>query len=446
MSDVMSVQMNSPLSGRATRAAWASMVGLALAAMSCGEGAFEVDGEGVEGTQDSVEALAMTGVNADGRTVSTMITQACSTVSVKGLSQQLIEEINCLSPDTMAPIPTHRNLQMTAAVFPFMQKGAAEALKRALDARSGTMVVTSALRTLPQQYLLYQWYRNGRRCGIRLAAPPGTSNHEGGLAIDTTGYVSWRSALGAQRYRWFGAGDEVHFDYTGPSKNIQSLSVRAFQRLWNRNNPQDRIAEDGAWGPSTEARLRRSPAVGFAKGATCGPTMEPVVEVSAIEVYWFRNGDGSYNLRALAPSHVERVQYVVDGFVIGSATRQQGSNFPAQYTFSSPRRERRFEVRGLDASGAQVGLGVGLIDVTPEFGVYIRQLGRGMYSVGLERAPEGVAYIEVAIDGFEVGSSAGSDRQEVSTTLSQLGPREVELRTYNADGSQRGTLRRTFTF
>jgi hypothetical protein len=47
------------------------------------------------------------------------------------------------------------------------------------------------------------------------------------------------------------------------------MDVHAFQRLWNRNHPSDTIAEDGAYGPMTAARIARSPSGGFAIGA-CG--------------------------------------------------------------------------------------------------------------------------------------------------------------------------------
>jgi hypothetical protein len=42
-----------------------------------------------------------------------------------------------------------------------------------------------------------------------------------------------------------------------------------FQRLWNRNNPTDTIAEDGQYGPSTESRLAKSPIGGFRLGPSC---------------------------------------------------------------------------------------------------------------------------------------------------------------------------------
>jgi hypothetical protein len=60
----------------------------------------------------------------------------------------------------------------------------------------------------------------------------------------------------------------VHFDHTR-SSDIRGLDVHAFQRLWNRNNPSDRIDEDGDYGPATGARLAKAPAAGFAIGPTC---------------------------------------------------------------------------------------------------------------------------------------------------------------------------------
>lgn len=64
------------------------------------------------------------------------------------------------------------------------------------------------------------------------------------------------------------SNDPVHFDHTA-SPDGRGQDVLAFQRLWNRNNPADHIAEDGDYGPQTEARLRKSPATGFPIGATC---------------------------------------------------------------------------------------------------------------------------------------------------------------------------------
>jgi hypothetical protein len=172
--------------------------------------------------------------------------------------------------------------------------------------------------------------------------------------------------------------------------------------------------------------------------------------LDAIEVYWARNSDGSYKLHALAGALVERVEYYTDGFQIGGSSRADGNNFPDSYTFASETSARGFEVQGFDASGDKIALGVGLIDVTPGTGVFIRQLGTGYYDIGLERAPAGVAAIEVRADGYLlVDEDSGSTRSEslkVRYLFNNVGSRHVAITTFNADGSSRGTLHRDFTF
>ncbi|MBX3191261.1 MAG: D-alanyl-D-alanine carboxypeptidase family protein [Labilithrix sp.] len=201
--------------------------------------------------------------------VSAAVTQSCSTTSVKGLATQLVEEIQCLRPNTFARIDKTPGLALGAAVFPYLQTNAATALVQAQKARNVTMTINSALRTLPQQYLLHRWYQTGR-CGIGLAASPGRSNHESAVAIDINDNAAWRSALQGKSFRWLGASDPVHYDFVGGGTvDLRGLSVRAFQRLWNRNHPTDRIAEDGDYGPATAARLAQSPVGGFVKGADC---------------------------------------------------------------------------------------------------------------------------------------------------------------------------------
>lgn len=200
--------------------------------------------------------------------VSSAVTQSCSTTSVKGLSQQLVDEINCLSPGTLSSIASIKGLSVGSAVFPYLQTPAANALSKAVAARGTTMTMNSALRTLPQQYLLYEWYLQGK-CGIGLAASPGNSNHESGLAVDIDDESGWNSYMSAHGWKWFGSADPVHFDYVAGGIDLRGPSVLAFQKLWNENNPNDKIAEDGSYGPDTEKRLTQSPIGGFPKGATC---------------------------------------------------------------------------------------------------------------------------------------------------------------------------------
>ncbi len=199
-------------------------------------------------------------------TVADKVSSGCSTTAVWGLATQLVEELECLHPGLFGRIDGDPHITLNAAAFPFLQKPAADALHAASS--SGKLTINSGLRTLPQQYLLYQWYKAGQ-CGITLAGAPGGGNHQQGLAVDVQDNATWRPLLEAQGFQWLGSSDVVHFDYKAGGTNIAGGSTLAFQRLWNRNNPSDKIAEDGDYGAQTETRLLKSPSTGFTIGATC---------------------------------------------------------------------------------------------------------------------------------------------------------------------------------
>lgn len=215
----------------------------------------------------------------DSDPVSAAVDESCTTSSVKGLATQLIEEIQCLRPGTMKRIDGVDGLSLGSAVFPWLQTRAADAVVAAQKQRGVPLAINSALRTLPQQYLLHRWYKSGR-CDIGLAASPGQSNHESGLAIDIDDNEGWRSVMAENDMKWLGASDPVHFDYVGEGRvDLGGLSVLAFQKLWNRNHPEDVIEEDSSYGDETEKRLALAPVGGFAKGADCSanaPATPPV--------------------------------------------------------------------------------------------------------------------------------------------------------------------------
>ena len=201
----------------------------------------------------------------------------CSLAAVRGLDQQVIDEMNCMSPNTLVSF-ADLNVELGgSSTWPLLQPAAREAFGRAIQNRGIPFRVNSAYRTIVQQYLLYRWYLNGNQCGIQLAARPGRSNHQSGLAVDVSDYTGWRPHMEGQSWDWLGNSDPVHFDYRGGgTRDIRDTAVEAFQRLWNRNHPADLIDEDGQYGPQTEARLRQSPAEGFATGADCDtPDPEP---------------------------------------------------------------------------------------------------------------------------------------------------------------------------
>ncbi len=353
----------------------------------------------------------------------------CSTAVAAPLSEQLVEQINCLSPGTMTRIDGIAGLSLSSTVVPWLQTAAAGGLEDAVRARGGTLSLNSALRTLPQQLMLYRWYQMGA-CGITLAASPGSSPHESGLAIDTSDYTAWRSALESHGWTWHGAGDLVHFDYTGGGTvSLAGRSVLAFQMLWNRNHPEDPIAEDGAYGPQTEGRLRMSPTEGFPLGPACGtPTHEP------FSVTWMLDGN-EYVFMAGASAATSSVEYSADGRVIGTVARATSGMFALRAGICDDGLDHAISARALDASGTEVDHGVGLFQARADLAVYVRPVDTASFEVGVEHA-SGIGAIEVDADGTPVtddtSGSAHSTRLAVRHTYSTLGARSFAVRLYDA--------------
>ncbi len=199
-------------------------------------------------------------------TVGSYTTSSCSTAVVIGLSKQISDEIACANPTGLVKFAAGGKLQITSnSVLPYLAANAKADLM-AVTANS-TVQINSAFRTVASQYLLYQWYLQGR-CGITAAATPGRSNHQSGRALDVANYSAVISAMGGKGWSHDVPGDPVHFDHLA-SPDIRGRDVLAFQKLWNRNHANDKIAEDGDYGPMTEARLKQSPSEGFPIGPTC---------------------------------------------------------------------------------------------------------------------------------------------------------------------------------
>jgi len=181
-----------------------------------------------------------------------------STAVVNGLSQQLIYQLQLMMPDAFVSFDD-LNVDLLDAAFPYVQSPAKQALQKAIQDRGQRMQVNSAYRTIAQQMLLY----NDRFNNPNPVAAPGASNHQTGLAIDIEDATGWEVYL--MRYGWNPLpGDPPHFDYQGDGTiDLRSQSILAFQQLWNQNHPDQRITEDGDFGPQTEDALNRSPAPGF---------------------------------------------------------------------------------------------------------------------------------------------------------------------------------------
>ena len=194
---------------------------------------------------------------------------SCSTGSVFELSIQIAEEVNCMLPGQLVAFEATPAIEFAgSAILPYLGSDARDDLVAAAAAGGGSVIrVTSAFRTVVQQYLLRRWFELGR-CGITAAAQPGQSNHESGRALDLSNYDEWIGMFASHGWAHSVPGDPVHFDHLA-SPDIRGADILAFQRLWNRNAPDDQIAEDGDYGSATEARVKLAPAEGFGIGALC---------------------------------------------------------------------------------------------------------------------------------------------------------------------------------
>ncbi|HEY5925952.1 MAG TPA: M15 family metallopeptidase [Kofleriaceae bacterium] len=220
----------------------------------------------------------------EGTPVSSFETSTCSTSSVLALSIQIAREVDCIMPGQLVEFVEGPAIRFAgSAVLPYLSSVAREALYAAAEAGGGNVVeVTSAFRTVVQQYLLHRWFELGR-CAITAAADPGSSNHESGRALDVSNYNTWITRLEAEGWSHSVPGDPVHFDHL-TSPDIRGADVLAFQRLWNRNAPDDQITEDGQYGPMTADRVKRAPAEGFGIGALCATRLVAPAVHTATEV------------------------------------------------------------------------------------------------------------------------------------------------------------------
>lgn len=84
------------------------------------------------------------------------------------------------------------------------------ALARAVEEAGQTPRITSAYRTREQQAALYDAYKAGRG---NLAAPPGRSFHELGLALDARGGPEWEAAMSRNGWRRTVASEPWHWEF-----------------------------------------------------------------------------------------------------------------------------------------------------------------------------------------------------------------------------------------
>jgi hypothetical protein len=187
----------------------------------------------------------------------------CSTEGLAPLAGQIAKTLIASLPAADVIDITDHVTIVGGSTLPYLQRMAGEALIAAIEEAGRKPQLVHALRTLPQQYMVYYQYIH-HLCHIPLAASPGTSPHERAIAIDLQDPQSWRAVLAKHNWVWRGSADPPHFNFHGPQDADFGISeIKAFQQTWNDHNPGDLLKVDGSYGPKTESKLLLSPVAGW---------------------------------------------------------------------------------------------------------------------------------------------------------------------------------------
>jgi hypothetical protein len=189
---------------------------------------------------------------------------SCSTAGLRPLNNQILSLLLPVVSDELVSCAGQVNI-VGGSTIPLLQPAALAALALAVAEKGQKPNLVHAYRTVAQQVVLFDW-GNHHKCSITLVANPGHSPHEMAIGIDIQEHTKWRTVLENHHWRWRGPTDKAHFTFIGPGIGTRIIKegIRAFQRLWNQHNPDDRIAEDGNFGQvETAPRLLKSPVEGF---------------------------------------------------------------------------------------------------------------------------------------------------------------------------------------
>jgi len=167
-----------------------------------------------------------------------------------------------------------------------------------------------------------------------------------------------------------------------------------------------------------------------------GPTAIPP-RAAALPFHWLPNADGSFTFFAQPPAGTARVEIRVEDYLVGAADTT-GGTAQLDYTFNVSRTGRPVEIRGLDAAGAVVAVGNGLIDSTDAPEVFVNQTGELEYEIGLE-VPGTAATVEVKSDSFPLTDSVSgnfkSTRGMIKYAFTTTGERTLQITSRDSAGA-----------
>lgn len=177
-----------------------------------------------------------------------------NTKGIAGISWQLCEE--AVGMGFLVQIKSPKiQIDSDSLVHLYLHPSAEPQIDCLLDRIKSPLIVSSAYRTLAQQYIL-------KRNLLTMVAPVGRSDHGSGKSLDIVNYDAHKSSLVACGWiQSYGSRDAVHWDAKAPDNRRNT--ILAYQRLWNKNYPNQEIEEDGSVGSQVLWALSHTPCNGF---------------------------------------------------------------------------------------------------------------------------------------------------------------------------------------
>jgi len=173
----------------------------------------------------------------------------------------------------------------------------------------------------------------------------------------------------------------------------------------------------------------------------------PVTGPKTIDFRWARNSAGSYDFTVEAPAGTAKVELRVENYLIGAPVIGASGVGTLRYKFNVATPNRAIEARGLDASGAVVSLGNGIIDSQSGGGVFVRQTDEHEYEIGWAGAASTWKTLEVTADGTPLtdldSGTTRSARGAVRYKFNNLGNRALVIKVRSSSGTVLSTFNRT---
>jgi hypothetical protein len=186
------------------------------------------------------------------------------TLPVRGLDRQLLLQFNQLFPNLLVSIED-LNIKPGDGLFPYAQPSVKKALENFLKDYGKPLTINNAYRSVVAQTVLY----NNKPSPW--VGEPGKSDHQNGASLDIQEWDLVKDLITQPKYGWewtYGMDDRYHFDYKKDIQGIKGNTVKAFQTLWNKANPEsEQLVVDGDIGnlsiSKTLKSINNSPAEGF---------------------------------------------------------------------------------------------------------------------------------------------------------------------------------------